>query len=139
MRYREISIGQNVISEEKVFIIAEIGINHNGNLGEALKLVTAAAESGADAVKFQTFHTDRLMVESRERYEQQADDFESAFQLFQRCELSWEDHEKIKSTPTNTASFSCLLRLMRRASIFSTSWESRPLRSPPGISPMCPF
>ena len=43
-----------------VFIVAEAGSNHNGDLGTALELIDAAAEAGADAVKFQTFKAERL-------------------------------------------------------------------------------
>ena len=43
----------------KIFIISEIGINHNGNLNRALKLVDAAKKSGATAVKFQTYITEK--------------------------------------------------------------------------------
>lgn len=39
----------------KVFIIAEAGVNHNGDINNAKKLIDLAAEAGADAVKFQTF------------------------------------------------------------------------------------
>ena len=44
---------------ERVFIIAEAGVNHDGKLATALRLVEVAAEAGADAVKFQTFSADR--------------------------------------------------------------------------------
>ena len=44
-----------------VFIIAEAGVNHNGNEAIAHKLVDAAAEAGADAVKFQTFRASELV------------------------------------------------------------------------------
>lgn len=47
-----------------VFIIAEAGVNHNGDVDTALKLIDIAAESGADAIKFQTFHTDSLVTET---------------------------------------------------------------------------
>jgi len=45
----------------KVFIIAEAGVNHNGSLGLAKELVDIAAESGADAVKFQTFKAEKMI------------------------------------------------------------------------------
>ena len=41
---------------DKVLIIAEAGVNHDGDLNQALKLVDVAAEAGADIVKFQSFH-----------------------------------------------------------------------------------
>lgn len=56
-----ISIGSRLIgSGEPVFIIAEAGVNHNGQVDLACRLVDVAADAGADAVKFQTFRADRL-------------------------------------------------------------------------------
>ncbi len=96
MNKEDIVIDGTIIGSSKTFVIAEIGINHNGSLNLARKLVDAAVDSGVDAVKFQTFRADRLMVPSRVRLSQQGDGGESAFQLFQRLELSWSDHEKLK-------------------------------------------
>ena len=97
MKATDILIGPKVIgSGSGVFLIAEIGINHNGSVSQAEKLIDAAAESGADAVKFQSFRVDRLLIPSRDRYAQQMDGTESAYQMLRRCELSWEDQEKLK-------------------------------------------
>ena len=48
-------------------VIAEAGVNHNGDLNLARKLIDAAADSGADLVKFQTFKADRLATESAKK------------------------------------------------------------------------
>ncbi len=57
------SIGDRMVGEDSpCFIIAEIGVNHNGDPKLAAKLVTAAKAAGADAVKFQTFRADHLVV-----------------------------------------------------------------------------
>jgi N-acetylneuraminate synthase len=55
---REIGIGK------PVFVIAEAGVNHNGDLGVALRLVDVAVDSGADAVKFQTFRSESIISET---------------------------------------------------------------------------
>ena len=96
MKAQEILIGDKIVGAGRVFVVAEIGINHGGNLNEALRLIDAASECGADAVKFQTFHADRLMVASHDRFAQQESGTESAYQMFRRLELSMEDHEQLK-------------------------------------------
>jgi N,N'-diacetyllegionaminate synthase len=97
MRGKSIHVGGKTISPDSpVFVVAEIGINHGGSLQEAVRLVDAAAESGADAVKFQTFRADQLMVRTGDRFAQQDPGAETAYDLFRRMELSWEEHEKLK-------------------------------------------
>jgi len=74
--------------------IAEIGVNHNGELGHAEELVIQAANSGADFVKFQTFKSERVVTESSKKaFYQTKDgpDNESQFDLLKRLELSPND------------------------------------------------
>lgn len=51
----------SLVDPPKVLVIAEIGVNHDGRLDRGLELIQAAADAGADAVKFQWFHPDRLL------------------------------------------------------------------------------
>jgi N-acetylneuraminate synthase/N,N'-diacetyllegionaminate synthase len=97
MREKDVLIGEKVIGPGSgVFVVAEIGINHNGSVNQAEKLIDAAAEAGADAVKFQSFRADRLLIPTRDRLTAQADGSESTYQMLRRCELSWEDQAKLK-------------------------------------------
>ncbi len=79
-------------------IIAEAGVNHNGDLDLARRLVDAAAEAGADLVKFQTFNADRLVTVDAGKAEYQrasADAQESQHAMLRRLELTREMHEKL--------------------------------------------
>ncbi len=49
------------------FIIAEAGVNHNGEQGLALEMIEIAAKCGADAIKFQTFKADKLVTPGTEK------------------------------------------------------------------------
>ena len=51
-----------IIKRKSPFLIAEIGINHNGSLKIALKMVDVAKNCGADAIKFQSFKTENLIL-----------------------------------------------------------------------------
>ena len=82
------------------FIIAEAGVNHNGSVKLALRLVDAAAKSGADAVKFQTFKADNLVTRAAPQAEYQARNtgkVESQYDMLKRLELDAEAHRKIAS------------------------------------------
>lgn len=78
----------------KTYIIAEAGINHNGNLGIAKKLVDAAVKSGADAVKFQTFKTENMVTgyAKKAKYQEDTTGTGSQFQMLKKLELSFDDH-----------------------------------------------
>lgn len=79
----------------RTLIIAEAGVNHNGDVGLAKKLIAAAAAAGADLVKFQTFIAKNLVSASAPKAEYQkktTERRESQLEMIQRLELSREDH-----------------------------------------------
>ncbi|WP_374615151.1 N-acetylneuraminate synthase [Sphingorhabdus sp.] len=79
-------------------IIAEAGVNHNGDIGMAKRLIDAAAEAGADYVKFQTFSADRQVTRNAQkaRYQAQATGVaESQYEMLKRLEISAETHEQL--------------------------------------------
>ncbi|PRC91480.1 N-acetylneuraminate synthase [Solimicrobium silvestre] len=82
----------------KVFIIAEAGVNHNGSLELAKKLIDVAAHAGADAVKFQTFKADKLVCRSAKKAEYQLQSSaadESQFDMLKKLELDEAAHHEI--------------------------------------------
>lgn len=84
---------------ERCFIIAEAGVNHNGDVELAYKLCDAAKEAGADAVKFQTWKTENLITHSVAQAEYQAKNtgkVESQFDMLKRLELSYDDFRSVK-------------------------------------------
>lgn len=85
---------------KRIFIIAEAGDNHNGNLDLALQLVDKAVEAGADCVKFQTFVTEEMMSTTAQKAEyqkEQTDDDENQFDMVKKLELTFDDFRKIKA------------------------------------------
>jgi len=97
----EVSIaGRAVGPRHPCFVIAEAGVNHDGYLEIALRLVHVAADAGVDAVKFQTFTADRLVAEHAPKADYQRrrpDDDESQLDMLRKLELSPSAHRKLLS------------------------------------------
>lgn len=95
-----IMIGDRAIGvDQPCFVIAEAGVNHNGNLDLALELVDAAAHAGADAVKFQTFTADTLVSPLAPQFPYAREGAEgelSQHEMLSRLELPHEMHAPIK-------------------------------------------
>lgn len=82
----------------RTLIIAEAGVNHNGDLGLARQLIDAAAEAGADLVKFQTFNADRLATRTAQKASYQTQTTgskESQHEMLRRLELTAEMHKEL--------------------------------------------
>ncbi len=87
------------IKNEKCLIIAEAGVNHNGELDLALKLCDAAKEAGADVVKFQTWKTEKIITQNVSQAEYQVTNTgieETQYEMLKKLELSYDDFRKIK-------------------------------------------
>ena len=83
----------------KCYLIAEIGVNHNGDLNLAKKMIDGAVKSGADAVKFQTFKAKTLVTKQtpKVKYQEKTTSInESHYEMVQKLELSESQHYELK-------------------------------------------
>lgn len=102
MKFKKtIQIGNFIISEDApVFIIAEAGVNHNGEIELAKKLIDVAVECGADAVKFQSFITEELILDNVEKATYQKETTaktESQFSMLKKLEFAVSNMKLLKA------------------------------------------
>ena len=91
-------INNRVISNKnKPYIIAEIGVNHNGSMNKALKMIDISIKAGCDAVKFQTFQVDQLLIKKTKlaKYQKKTK-FKNMYDLLNNIKLSKNDFVNLK-------------------------------------------
>lgn len=88
------------LRSRKVLIIAEAGVNHNGSIKLAKKLIDVAVNANADIVKFQTFKAENLVTKNAKKAKYQKQENlknESQFEMLKKLEIKLEDHKKLIS------------------------------------------
>jgi N,N'-diacetyllegionaminate synthase len=123
---RVVRVGKRLVGEgQPCFLGAEAGINHNGEMNLAHRLIDAAAEAGADAVKFQNYRTEDFISDrslTHEYVSQGKTVVESQYDMFKRCELAPGDLLELRehcdrrgviffSTPTSESGIQDLINL----------------------------
>ena len=132
-----------MIKKNKILIIAEAGVNHNGNLKLAKKLIDIASNSKADYVKFQTFIAENLVTKKAAKAKYQVlnskNKNETQFQMLKKLELNTNNHMELKayskkkkikflSTPFDEDSFDLLKKIgLNLLKISSTDLTNIPL------------
>lgn len=89
--------GRQIGKNQPAFIVAEAGVNHNGDIKLAKYLIDVAAKSGADAVKFQTYKTEELVTMNapQPKYQKRNSRAANQFEMLQRLELSESEFREL--------------------------------------------
>lgn len=91
---------KNNFDFKKIFIVAELSANHNQSIDLALKTISAAKESGADAIKIQTYTADTLTIDCNNEYFRINNgslwDGKTLYELYRQSYTPWEWHSKLK-------------------------------------------
>ena len=101
---------------KRTMIIAEAGVNHNGNLNLAKKLIDAAASSGADVVKFQNYKTELLIQKELDGKKIGLRNYrpQKAYDLLKKYEFNYSDFKKLKKYSIKKKLFLQLLHLIKK-------------------------
>lgn len=125
--------------EEQCFIIAEAGVNHNGSINLAKRLIDAAKDAGADAVKFQTFKAEEIVsLKSKKADYQYRAKEKTQYEMLKNLELSFDEFLELKkycdnkgiefmSTPYDIESVRFLDEIVNRFKIASADLINKPL------------
>tara|TARA_B110000008_G_scaffold279950_1_gene329917 strand:+ start:3550 stop:4596 length:1047 start_codon:yes stop_codon:yes gene_type:complete len=134
--------GRKLTNYGRPFIVAEAGINHNGELEKALRMIEVAKQSGVDAVKFQTFKAKEFCGDENQMFTYQSQGkkvTESMLEMFKRYEFEYEEWLEIKkkcdkeeilflSTPQNSSDLDLLLKLdLKAIKVGSDDFTNLPL------------
>ena len=84
--------------KDSTLIIAEIGVNHNGSIELAKKMIKSASECGVDAVKFQTFKSEELVTNNAKTadYQEKNTNAQSQLEMLKKLELTFDDFKQLK-------------------------------------------
>jgi sialic acid synthase SpsE len=119
---KEINIKDKLISmESPTFVIAEAGVNHGGDMAVAKKLIDLAVDAKADAVKFQTFKAEHLILSDIQKAPYQkgtTDASESQYDMLKRLEVSREQNLELKQYCPNS-------RHVKLKGLCKTRWFER--------------
>ena len=129
------------LTNNKTLIIAEAGVNHNGNIYLAKKMIKAAARAGADIIKFQIFKTELLLKKNTKKpnYIKKIIKRQSQFQILKRLELTYDNFKTLKkycekfniefmSSPFDLESLNFIKKLnVKRIKIASSEINNVPL------------
>ena len=103
---KDVSLGNfNVGLNSSPFIVAEAGINHNGEIEKAFEMIKVAKNVGATAIKFQTFKASEFIIDEKQEYSyisQGKKITESMLDMFQRCEFSRNEWSTYVPHPINS-------------------------------------
>ncbi|MFI3201752.1 MAG: N-acetylneuraminate synthase family protein [Eubacteriales bacterium] len=98
---QELQIGNKLISpQSKTYIIAEAGVNHNGDMEIAYKMIDEISKTGVDAIKFQMFYTEELILSDIEKAPYQKETTEKSetqYEMLKKLELGLEQYEILQA------------------------------------------